>query len=107
MKKKQWIITSIVGVFVFALISSGWIYSAVKLRDDAKVKELETLQSTFNQQYGTDGITVTQMISPDKVYVAVWTSKDGTTNVSWNIGGLWVTVFSSLLPENASPIVTP
>lgn len=77
---------------------SGWVFNVVKSRSNARANEFAALQSTFNQQYGTDGVTIKQLVSPKKVYVAVWTSKDGASHVSWNIGGLWVTVFSSEIP---------
>jgi len=98
MTKKQLICMSIAGVFALVAISSGWIYAAIESRSDAKEKELATLTSSFSQQYGTDGITITQMVSPDKVYVAVWTDKDGTTHVSWNMAGIWVTVWNGETP---------
>lgn len=92
MKKR--ILWSIAIVVLLVVSSSGWIFYTVQNRSDAREKELTTLASSFNQQYGTDGITIKQMVSPDKVYVAVWTSKDGTTHVSWSIGGIWVTVWN-------------
>lgn len=96
MKKRiMWVILVII---LLAVASSGWIINTVRSRDNAKDKELATLTSAFNQQYGTDGITIKQIVSPEKVYVAVWTNKDGATQVSWNIGGLWVTVYSGEIP---------
>lgn len=96
MKKR--ILWSITILALVAAASSGWIFNTVQDRSEARDRELATLQSAFAKQYGTDGITITQLVSPDKVYVAVWTDKDGTTHVSWNIGGLWVTVFSGDIP---------
>jgi hypothetical protein len=57
-------------------------------------EERATLQTTFAQQYGGEA-TIKQLVSPDKVYAALWTDSSGVTHVSWNIGGLWVTVYSS------------
>ncbi len=90
--KKIWITVGIIGLVVLA--SSGWIYGIVKSNRDAKAKELAALQVTFVQQYGGKAV-IKQLVSPDRVYAAVWVSDDGITHVSWNIGGLWVTVYSS------------
>ncbi len=96
MKKKRLCI--ILGVVILlALVSSGWIYTIVKNNDQAKNRELSALQATFVQQYGGKAV-IKQMVSPDKVYAAIWVSEDGVTHVSWNIGGLWVTVFNSESP---------
>ncbi len=92
-KKTLWVVVAVV-VFV-ALSSSGWVYNLVKANQDAKGRELATLQTTFVQQYGGQAV-IKQMVSPDRVYAAIWVSEDGVTHVSWNIGGLWVTVWSSL-----------
>ena len=98
-KKKEMVAVIAGGIIALALCVSGWVYTAIEAHNNAKDKELATLTSAFSQQYGTDGITIKQIVSPEKVYVAVWTNKDGTTNVSWNIGGLWVTVYSGMTPE--------
>jgi len=81
-------------LILVATAVSGWTITFIKNREATKDKELVALQSSFAKQYGTDGITVTQLVSPDKVYAAVWTDKDGLSHVSWNIGGIWVTVYS-------------
>ncbi len=96
-RRSLWIILGI--VVLVALASSGWIYNVVQSNKDAKSRELAALQTTFVQQYGGKAI-IKQMVSPDKVYAAIWVSEDGITHVSWNIGGLWVTVFNS---ESTAP----
>jgi hypothetical protein len=102
------IIWGIAIIVLLALVSSGWVFNILRDRETAADRELATLQESFGKQYGTDGITITQLVSPDKVYAASWTSKDGTTHVSWNIGGIWVTVFNGKAPESATPeTVTP
>ena len=101
MKKK--IIWGIAIVILIGAASSGWIFNVLKDRETALDRELATLQESFGKQYGTDGITITQLVSPDKVYAASWTSKDGVTHVSWNIGGIWVTVFNGRAPESVIP----
>ena len=92
MKKK--IIWGFVITVLVVIASSGWVFTILRDRETAADKELATLQTSFVKQYGSEAI-VTQIVSPDKVYAASWTSKDGTTHVSWNIGGIWVTVFNS------------
>ncbi len=98
MKKKRLCI--ILGVVILlALVSSGWIYTIVKNNDQTKNREMATLQATFVQQYGGKAV-IKQLVSPDKVYAAIWVSEDGLTHVSWNIGGLWVTVYTSQTPSS-------
>jgi hypothetical protein len=93
MKKRiLWVVVSLILV---AVASSGWVFNTIQTRNNVREKELETLMSAFNLQYGTDGITIKQLVSPKNVYVAAWTSKDGIAHVSWNIGGIWVTVYSA------------
>lgn len=101
MKKR--ILWSIAVVVLLCVASSGWILNTVQNRENAREKELATLMSAFNQQYGTDGITIKQVISPDKVYVAVWTDKDSVTHVSWNMAGIWVTVYNAPVDSIATP----
>lgn len=96
MKKK--ILTVVAVTLVVALAGSGWFYNFAMDRKSAKDLELAQLNSSFIQQYSKDA-TVKQLTSQSKVYTAVWTDKDGTTHVSWNIGGLWVTVYSGTVPE--------
>ncbi len=95
-----WVIGVIV---VLSLIGSGWVYSYCRNRNSALDRELATLTATFNQQYGTDGIKVNQMLANKKVYTAVWESKDGATHISWNVGGLWVTVWDGNIPAGTAP----
>jgi len=97
MKRFVW---GVLVVVLVAVTCSGWTITIMKSRVDAKNKELVDLQSSFAKQYGTDGISITQLVSPDKVYAAVWTSKDGTNHVSWCIAGIWVTVFSESPTED-------
>ena len=100
MKKK--ILTVAVVILVVALTGSGWGYTLVKDKNNEKVQELTQLNSSFAQQYGA-GATITQMVSPKKVYAASWTGKDGITHISWNIGGLWVTVWNGDTPVPVTP----
>ncbi len=83
-----WVIAMVV------LTGSGWVYNIIKEKNNASNEELAVLQSTFTQQYG-EGAIIEKLVSPDKVYAAMWSGSDGITYVSWNIGGLWVTVYSS------------
>ncbi len=80
-------------VILMAVTASGWTYNVVKSRSDAKATEAAILQQTFLQQYG-DTAVIKQLVSPDRVYAALWTDGDGIQHVSWNIGGLWLTVYS-------------
>ncbi len=93
MRKK--IITAVGVVVLVALMVSGWCYALAESRSNARDLELLQLNTSFVQQYGTDGITVQQLTQPEKFYMAVWTAKDGSTNTSWSIGGIWVTVYTS------------
>ncbi len=93
-------------VLLIALIASGWGYSLYKDRQNTKALELVQLNTSFAQQYGTDGITIKQFAQPDKVYTAVWTSKDGAAHISWNIGGYWVTIYNGTAPTAATPATT-
>jgi hypothetical protein len=82
-------------VVVLVLACSGWVYYIIQSRIDSANNELNAVQSAFVQQYGEDAV-VKKLVSPNKVYAAVWTGgSDNITHVSWNIGGLWVTVYSS------------
>jgi hypothetical protein len=67
---------------------------------------MAVLQTTFVQQYGGQA-TIKQLVSPDKVYAAVWIGEDGLSHVSWNIGGLWVTVWNSEKSTSAPTPQTP
>jgi hypothetical protein len=101
---KHKIIWGVLIVILLIVACSGWIFNFTKERADAKNKELVTLQSSFTKQYGTDGITINQIVSPGKVYAASWTSKDGIMHVSWSIGGIWVTVYNSSTPTTITPV---
>lgn len=103
--KKTWLI--VVGVVILIiLIGSGWVYNIVKENGKlASNNELATLQTTFVQQYGNQA-TIKQLVSPDKVYAALWSDGDGISHVSWNIGGLWVSVWSGS-PPNTTPTPAP
>jgi len=96
--KAKWNVWKTVVVILAIIIVAGgsfWGYTKVKGNNDAKTNnELATLQATFVQQYGNQAI-IKQLVSPDKVYAALWSDSDNISHVSWNIGGLWVTVFSS------------
>ncbi len=93
MKKKVISIVAII-VVIIAAISSGWIYNIVRTN---KANELTTLLDTFRQQYGTEAV-IKDLVSPKKVYAVSW-SDNGYNNISWNIGGIWVTVFSTPVIE--------
>ena len=96
MKKRiVWIITI---VLLLVLTSSGWVYVAVESRNNAKTRELSELQTAFAQQYGNEAV-MKQLVSVEKVYAAYWTRPDGTPYVSWNVGGVWVTVHIGKTPE--------
>ncbi len=107
---KSWIIKTI-GIAVMAILivsaGSGWIYSYVKSTQNTKSLELSQLNASFAQQYGSDGIIVKQLVQSNKVYSAVWSGKDGMAHVSWNVGGLWVTVYSYQPPATPTPTSTP
>ena len=103
MKNRRVIGILIAVVVLLALTSSGWIYNMVSRSSQlAQSNEMATLQATFTQLYGNDAV-ITQLVSPEKVYAAMWTDGNGTTHVSWNIGGLWVTVWNSPPPEVPKP----
>ena len=88
--KKRIILIVVVFILLIAAISSGWVYNIIRSN---KANELMTLENSFRQQYGQDAV-ITDLVSPEKVYAAAWTSSDGHNNISWNIGGVWVTVYS-------------
>lgn len=101
-KKILWIV--LVVILLVAFTSSGWVYNILNAnRQLVKSNEMATLQTTFVQQYGS-GAVIKQLVSPDKVYAALWSDADGISHVSWNIGGLWVQVYSSSQPI---PVPTP
>jgi len=103
MKGKK-VIGIVAGVIVLVgLISSGWVYGIVsKNAQLVKGNEMASLQTTFVQQYGS-GATIKQLVSPDKVYAALWSDAEGNSHVSWNVGGLWVTVWSTPVTTPAAP----
>ncbi len=89
---------AMVGMTLIALIvvimGIGFMgYTIGKNRQVSENSEMLNLQTTFVQQYGSES-TIRQIVSPDKVYAALWTDSDGIAHVSWNIGGLWVMVYS-------------
>ena len=85
-------------IILLCLISSGWVYNLVRSNSELiESNEMATIQATFVQQYGS-GATINQLVSPDKVYAAVWTDEDGKTHVSWSIAGVWAVVWSSPPP---------
>ena len=91
-------IRAMIGITLIACIvvimSVGYLsYTIGKNRQTAENSEMLNLQTTFVQQYGSES-TIRQIVSPDKVYAALWTDSDGIAHVSWNIGGLWVMVYS-------------
>lgn len=90
MKRK--VITAVVIILAVMLAGSGWFYNFARSRKSAEDLEMAQLNSSFIQQYSKDA-TVKQLTSQSKVYVAIWTDKDNVIHVSWNVGGLWVTVY--------------
>jgi hypothetical protein len=86
-RKVLWIAIGIIVLVVFA--SSGWVYNTIKANEQL---ELANLRGTFVQQYGNQAV-ISKIVSPSKVYAALWIDSDNTTYVSWNIGGLWITVY--------------
>ncbi len=96
--KSNWNIWK-VGTIILAIIivagGSFYGYTTVKGNNDAKLNnELGTLQTTFVQQYGNQAV-IKQLVAPTKVYAALWVGSDNISHVSWNLGGLWVTVWNS------------
>ncbi len=89
----------VAAVIIFLAIgSSGWVYNIVNKNNQLlRTNEMSALQVTFVQQYGSQAV-IKQLVSPDKVYAALWSDGDGISHVSWNIGGLWVTVYSATPP---------
>ena len=70
-------------------VASGWIYNAFKPAHNTLTQtEANNLAISFMKQYGTEN-TIDEAIIP-KIYEVAWTSKDGTKNISANIGGIWV-----------------
>ena len=97
MKLGKKVLAVVTVVFMVALAGSGWFYNFAKDRQSAKDLELAQLNSSFVLQYGVEA-TVKQLTSQSKVYTAIWTDKDSITHVSWNIGGIWVTVYNGPTP---------
>jgi len=104
---------TLVGIILAVLIlsGSGWGYMSWKTNRDNNKTLMATLDAQFQQQYGTTNVTIKQFMRAKITYVAVWT--DGkNTNVSWNVGGLWVTVYSQSIasttpPPTTTPATTP
>ena len=83
-------------VFIVAA-SSGWAFNFWKARQNTAVvsnQELSILQNAFVQQYG-DKAVIKQVVSPNRVFAALWTDENNVTHVSWNIGGIWTTVYNA------------
>ena len=92
-KKILWIVAGI--IILLVLTSSGWVYNLVRSNSElVQSNELATLQTTFIQQYGSQA-TIQRLVSPDKVYAAMWTDSNGISHVSWCVGGVWAIVWSS------------
>lgn len=97
--KYKWIAIGLAIVIVIG--GSFWGYNYVKGNNDAKINnEMATLQTTFVQQYGSSAV-IKQLVSPTKVYAALWVGADNISHVSWNIGGLWCVVWSSGNPASS------
>ncbi len=94
MKGKRILWTIVLGIAVVLVTGSGWGYVMIKDRENARNTEMAILLQTFVQQYG-DKAVIKQLVSPTNVYAAAWVDSDNVTRVSWNIGGLWVTVYNS------------
>lgn len=105
--KSNWNIWKTISIILAVIVVAGGSflgYNYVKGNNDAKTNnEMAVLQTTFVQQYGSKAI-IKQLVSPTKVYAALWTGEDGISHVSWNIGGLWVSVWNSPSP---TPSPTP
>jgi len=101
--KKRIILTTLAIIVALGIGSSGWVFNLLKDRETAADREFSVLKQSFDQQYGTEGITITQLVAPKKVYAASWTSPDKASHVSWNIGGVWVTVWNGKIPEATTP----
>jgi hypothetical protein len=86
------IMFAIAVVLMLACTASGWIYSALNSRQQISNSLLHELNQSFIQSYGTN-ITINKLVSPDRVFAALCEDESGNTFVSWNIGGLWVTVW--------------
>ncbi len=81
-------------VALIALVGSGWVYNVIAQNSLIQNNnEIIALQTSFIQQYGSQA-AIKQLVSPSKVYAALWADADGVTHISWNIGGLWLTVYS-------------
>lgn len=101
LRKSIWVLILVV---LFLGTGSGWVYNLVSSnRQLIKSNEMATLQTTFVQQYGS-GAVIKQLVSPEKVYAALWSDGEGVSHVSWNIGGLWVTVYNS---PTTNPTLSP
>ncbi len=91
MKKKLWIIALVVVALVIG--GSGWAFNVVQDNRKDKAAEALVLQQTFIQQYGEQA-KIEQLVSPSRVFAAMWEDAAGVYHISWNVGGLWVTVWS-------------
>ena len=92
MKQQKWLVV-ILAILVVLGSASGWIYNTVKKPGSTLSKdEITNLQVSFMKQYGTDA-SISEGIVP-KVYEVAWVAKDGTKNVSMNVGGIWVLIAS-------------
>ncbi len=105
--KSSWNIWKTITIILAIIIVAGGSflgYNYVKGNNDAKLNnELGTLQTTFVQQYGNKAV-IKQLVAPTKVYAALWVGSDNISRVSWNIGGIWVQVWSGNPP---TPSPTP
>lgn len=90
-KRILWIVGIVI---ILILTSSGWVYNTIKSNQLKENNELIAIQNAFAQQYGNKAV-IKQLISPEKVYVALWSDDTEVSHISWNIGGLWVTVWDS------------
>jgi len=95
---KKVIVIIVSAIVLLCLIGSGWVYNLVITNNELiESNEMATLQTTFIQQYGSEA-TIQRLVSPDKVYAAVWTDGDGISHVSWCIGGVWALVWTAPTP---------
>ena len=90
---------------MIALGASSWGFVSIRNRNVTNEAIMQSLDSSFAQQYGTTGITVKQFMASSKVYVVVWQDAKNT-NVSWNIGGLWVTVYAQPMTSSTPSTTT-
>ena len=93
MKQFRWYLIGLAILLLLGSLGLG-VYNFVKPNSDPPTNaELTSLQISFMKTYGTSA-TVTQIISDPKTYEIAWKGSDGSSNVSENVGGVWVLIAS-------------